>query len=39
MKTYSQKGSEISREWWIIDASAMPLGKLAVVIEIGRAHV
>ena len=32
MKTYSQKGSEIKREWWIIDAQAMPLGKLAVVI-------
>lgn len=32
MKTYSQKGSEIKREWWIIDASTMPLGKLAVVI-------
>ena len=32
MKTYSQKGSEINREWWIIDASTMPLGKLAVVI-------
>lgn len=32
MKTYSQKTSEISREWWIIDASTMPLGKLAVVI-------
>ncbi len=32
MKTYSQKGSEISREWYIIDASSMPLGKLAVVI-------
>ena len=32
MKTYSQKGSEISREWWTIDASTMPLGKLAVVI-------
>lgn len=32
MKTYSQKSSEISREWWIIDASSMPLGKLAVVI-------
>ena len=32
MKTYSQKGSEISREWWLIDASSMPLGKLAVVI-------
>ena len=32
MKTYSQKSSEISREWWIIDASTLPLGKLAVVI-------
>ncbi len=32
MKTYSQKASEISREWWTIDASTMPLGKLAVVI-------
>ena len=32
MKTYSQKASEIKREWWIIDASTMPLGKLAVVI-------
>ncbi|MDR3298355.1 MAG: 50S ribosomal protein L13 [Candidatus Nomurabacteria bacterium] len=32
MKTYSQKSSEIAREWWTIDASSMPLGKLAVVI-------
>ena len=32
MKTYSQKTSEIKREWWTIDASSMPLGKLAVVI-------
>lgn len=32
MKTYSQKSSEISREWWLIDASTMPLGKLAVKI-------
>ncbi len=32
MKTYSQKGSEINREWYLIDASSMPLGKLAVVI-------
>ena len=32
MKTYSQKSSEINREWWIIDAGSMPLGKLAVVI-------
>ena len=31
MKTYSQKTSEINREWWIIDASTLPLGKLAGV--------
>ena len=32
MKTYSQKTSEINREWYVIDASSMPLGKLAVII-------
>ena len=32
MKTYSQKGSEIQREWWLVDASTMPRGKLAVII-------
>ncbi|MBR3135331.1 50S ribosomal protein L13 [Candidatus Saccharibacteria bacterium] len=32
MKTYSQKSSEIKREWYIIDANTLPLGKLAVVI-------
>ncbi|MBR5408700.1 50S ribosomal protein L13 [Candidatus Saccharibacteria bacterium] len=32
MKTYSQKSSEINREWYIIDAKTLPLGKLAVVI-------
>lgn len=32
MKTYSQKGAEVKREWWVIDASTLPLGKLAVVI-------
>ena len=32
MKTYSQKGSEMQREWWLVDASTMPLGKLAVII-------
>ena len=32
MKTYSQKASEIKREWWVIDATSLPLGKLAVVI-------
>lgn len=31
-KTYSQKSAEISREWWVVDASTMPLGKLAVVV-------
>ena len=32
MKTYSQKGSEIQRERWTIDASTMPLGQLAVIV-------
>ena len=32
MKTYSQKTKEIKREWWVIDAASLPLGKLAVVI-------
>ncbi len=32
MKTYSQKSSEIKREWWVVDASTLPLGKLAVII-------
>jgi len=32
MKTYSQKSSEISRDWYLIDASTLPLGKLAVII-------
>ena len=32
MKTYSQKQAEIKREWWVIDAASMPLGKLAVIV-------
>ncbi|MBR1875440.1 50S ribosomal protein L13 [Candidatus Saccharibacteria bacterium] len=32
MKTYSQKASEIKRDWYLIDAKSLPLGKLAVVI-------
>ena len=32
MKTYSQKTAEIKRDWYVIDASTLPLGKLAVVI-------
>lgn len=31
-KTYNQKPADIAREWWIVDAGTMPLGKLAVVI-------
>ena len=29
MKTYSPKASEIQRDWWVIDASGMVLGRLA----------
>jgi len=32
MKTYSQKPVEINRAWWLIDASTLPLGKIAVLI-------
>jgi large subunit ribosomal protein L13 len=28
-KTYSPKASEITREWWVVDAAEMPLGRLA----------
>jgi large subunit ribosomal protein L13 len=31
-KTYSQKPAEVAREWFIVDAGSLPLGKLAVVI-------
>lgn len=31
-KTFSQKTADIKREWYIIDASTLPLGKLAVII-------
>lgn len=42
MKTYSQKSSEINRTWWTIDASTIPLGKLAVIVAdklIGKSKV
>ncbi|MDY6835805.1 MAG: 50S ribosomal protein L13 [Chloroflexota bacterium] len=32
MKTYSPKASEVKREWHVIDASGMTLGKLAVEV-------
>jgi large subunit ribosomal protein L13 len=41
-KTFSQKKEDVNREWFIIDASTMPLGKLAVIIAdklIGKSKV
>lgn len=32
MKTYSQKPAEVDRKWYVVDASTMPLGKLAVLV-------
>lgn len=32
MKTFNQKTADIKREWFVIDASTMPLGRLAEVI-------
>jgi large subunit ribosomal protein L13 len=32
MKTYSQKASEISREWYVIDADGQTVGRLATQI-------
>lgn len=31
-KTYSQKQSEVNREWHLVDASELPLGRLSTVI-------
>lgn len=31
-KTYNQKNEDVQREWWLINAGSMNLGKLAVVI-------
>ena len=31
-KTYSQKPSEIKREWHLIDATELPLGRLSTII-------
>jgi large subunit ribosomal protein L13 len=32
MKTYSQKASEIQRDWYVVDASGQTLGRLATQI-------
>lgn len=31
MKTYSQKPAEISRKWYVLDASTAPLGRVSTV--------
>ena len=50
-KTYICKPSEIKRQWWLIDAEGLVLGRVATIIanilrgkhkpsfKIGRAHV
>ena len=32
MKTYTPKAGEIRREWWIVDAAQIPLGRLATEV-------
>lgn len=32
MKTYSQKASEVQRDWYVVDASGLVLGRLATQI-------
>jgi large subunit ribosomal protein L13 len=32
MKTYSAKPSEVTREWYVVDASEVPLGRLATQV-------
>lgn len=32
MKTYSAKPTDIKREWYVIDASSAPLGRLSTVV-------
>jgi large subunit ribosomal protein L13 len=31
-KTFSQKPADVSREWFLIDASELPLGRIATII-------
>ncbi|NLA42733.1 50S ribosomal protein L13 [Candidatus Saccharibacteria bacterium] len=31
-KTYSQKASEVTREWLLIDASELPLGRISTIV-------
>ena len=31
-KTFSQKSADVSREWFLVDASELPLGRVATII-------
>ena len=31
-KTFSQKSADVSREWFLIDASELPLGRIATIV-------
>ena len=32
MKTYSAKPTEVVREWYVVDASEVPLGRLSIIV-------
>jgi len=34
MKTYVPRGSEIKRDWWVVDAEGKTLGRLATVVAL-----
>ena len=31
-KTFSQKTADVSREWFLVDASELPLGRIATIV-------
>ena len=31
-KTYSQKSADVQREWFLVDASELPLGRIATIV-------
>lgn len=33
-RTYSPKAAEVTRQWWVIDAAGLPLGRVATEIAI-----
>ncbi|HSL27147.1 MAG TPA: 50S ribosomal protein L13 [Acidimicrobiia bacterium] len=33
-KTFAPKAADVSRQWWVIDAARMPLGRLATQVAI-----